>query len=385
MLKIDEGELLKVLQDLIRINSVNPNISQDAKGESEITHFIGAYLEDLGLKVEYQKVSENRENVIGILKGIHDKKKLMLNGHMDTVGIKGMEIDPFNPIYKEGRIYGRGASDMKGGIAAQILTVRTLIENEVPLQGNLILSYVVDEEYASIGAEKLMEDYSADAAIISEPSSLQILLTHGGFAWATVNIIGKSAHGSLPEAGIDAITNASKFLVKLDRYQKEVLSQKHYPLLGTPSVHASFIEGGLEMSTYPDQCNIKLERRLMPDENKEVFLKEIKQVIKEVKLEDKSFEAEHDLFFFRHGIEISKDQPIIRSLNEAVQKVLKKEPEYMGFRAWTDAGILTESGIPTTIFGPEFSGAHEAIESVDFNSVVKTSEILYNTISNYLS
>lgn len=383
-LKIDEEKTLHLLQELIRIESVNPSITKESKGEREISHFIGDYLKNLGLIVEYQEIKDGRENVIGILKGTENHRTLMLNGHLDTVHIKGMEIEPLNPIYKDGKVYGRGSYDMKGGLVAMIMAIETIVNSNQYPKGDVMIACVVDEEYTNLGTQKLVEKYSADAAIVCEATSLQILLTHGGFAWATVDFYGKASHGCYPEIGIDAIMKAGLFLAKLDKFNKEKLSQITHPLLGCATVHASFIDGGLEMSTYPDHCRLKLERRLLPGEDGKNFLNEIKEIIEDLKSGDPDFKAEQELFFYRNGIEISKEQPIVQSLGNSIKKVLQDEPEYCIKKAWMDSGLLHGAGIPTTVFGTKGAGAHQAIEYVDFKSVIDMSEVLINVIFDFL-
>ena len=249
---INEEKLLKILQEMININSVNPLLSEGGKGEGDIATYIGKYLEKIGLEVRYQEITKNRKNVIGILRGYGNGKVLMLNGHMDTVGIEGMKIDPFHPKYESDRVYGRGSVDMKGGLSAMLIAADTIMNSGIELRGNVIFAFVADEEYKSRGTEILLDEYSADGAIVCEPTNLDIGITHKGFAWIRVEVFGKAAHGSRPLEGIDAIIKAGKFLNELENYEKEILFRKNHELLGTPSIHASKIQGGKELSTYPD-------------------------------------------------------------------------------------------------------------------------------------
>ncbi len=382
-LKINEDQLLELLQDLIKIKSVNPTLVKEGQGESEIAEYIGNRLEQIGLSVKYQEIEKNRKNVISILKGTGNGKTMMLNGHLDTVSITGMEIEPFNPIYKKGKVYGRGAYDMKGGLAAMIVAVQAIVESCIKLKGDVILAFVADEEYASIGTEESLKEYSADAAIVCEPTNLNIALAHKGFAWIKVNVHGRAAHGSLANFGIDAIVKAGKFLVKIEELEKEILSQKKHPLCGSPSVHASLINGGIELSTYPDHCKIELERRTLPEETLEIVDKEIKDIISELCLNDNQFKADHEIFFYRPGLEILKDESIVQSIIKASQKVLNRKPRFMGFSGWMDSALIAGAGIPTAIIGPKGSGAHSAVEYVDFKSVVKAARIYLNTILDF--
>jgi acetylornithine deacetylase len=263
------------------------------------------------------------------------------------------------------------------------MAIKTLIESNVELKGDVILAGVADEEYASLGTEQLIKEYSADAALVCEPSNLNIILAHKGYAWIKVDVHGKAAHGSLANFGVDAIVKAGKFLVKVEELEKDVLSQKKHPLLGSPSIHASLINGGIELSTYPDHCRIELERRTLPEETRETVDNEIKELIKELSSEDKQFTAIHEVFFYRPGLEISKNEPIVESLIKASQNVLGKKARFTGFSGWMDSALLARAGIPTIIIGPKGSGAHDTVEFVNLKSLVQVTEILMNTIIDF--
>ena len=189
-----------------------------------------------------------------------------------------------------------------------------MVENEITLQGDVLLTLVADEEYASIGTEAIVKEYAADAAIVCEPTDLAVVIAHKGFAWIKVEVYGKAAHGSLPSRGVDAIVNAGKFLTELDRFEKTELAKKNHPLVGSPTVHASLISGGIELSTYPDYCKIELERRTIPGENRETVSEEIKHIIDEMHAKDPQFNASFDIFFYRPALELSKDELIVQSV-----------------------------------------------------------------------
>lgn len=229
---IDEKELLRIVQDLIRIESVNPELSGTGSGEHLIAEHIGRYLTQMGLEVHYQEVKPKRVNVIGVLKGRDEGKSLMLNGHADTVGITRMDIEPLNPVFKDGKVYGRGSFDMKGGLGAMIIAVKSIVDAGVKLKGDVILAFVADEEYLSVGTEVLVREYPADAAILCEPTNLKVCIAHKGFAWIKVEVFGKAAHGSRPDRGIDAIVKAGKFLARIEELGKDVLIQKGTPCWG---------------------------------------------------------------------------------------------------------------------------------------------------------
>lgn len=379
---INRPELLSLLQDLIRIDSVNPSLVPGGKGETSIARHIGAYLLALGLEVHYQEVQPGRLNVIGILRGSGNGKSVILNGHTDTVGMADMEIPPLEPTYLNGKVYGRGSLDMKSGVAAAIAAVNALVAAKVSLKGDVIVACVADEEYASIGTEALVKEYKADAAIVCEPSNLKICVAHKGYAWATIEVLGRAAHGSKPEQGIDAIMKAGKVLVGLESLGESLREKKH-PLLGSPSLHASLIRGGTELSTYPDYCRIDLERRTIPGEDKETVTQELNTLLSAAQSCDPQLNAKLDVFFYRPHFEVSQTEPIVQTLAHASARIQKDEPRYCAFSAWLDSSILSAAGIPTVIFGPTGEGLHADTEYVEFESVVTTAKILAETLQKF--
>ncbi|HPI97797.1 MAG TPA: M20/M25/M40 family metallo-hydrolase, partial [Synergistales bacterium] len=245
---IDPSKTLQDLQDLIRINSVNPELETGAPGERDISNFLASALGELGMEVKISDLGNNRVNVTGILRGAGGGKTLLLNGHSDTVDTLNMEIDPFDPVVSEGKVYGRGSLDMKGGISSILAALRAVMQEKCPLKGDVIAAFVADEEYRSIGTEALVKEISADGAIICEPTGLSVILAHKGFTWNRIVFHGKAAHGSRPEEGMDAIVKAGGFLSRMDEFEKQVLSKRTHPLLGRASIHAALISGGTGIS-----------------------------------------------------------------------------------------------------------------------------------------
>ena len=382
-IQIKREALLSLLQDLIQIDSVNPSLSSKGTGEAVIARYIRDYLNNLGLEVRFQEIEKNRVNVIGILKGSGGGPSLMLNGHTDTVSADNMEIDPFAAEEKDGKIYGRGALDMKSGVAALIMAVQSIIEAGIKLKGDVILTLVADEEYASIGTEAVVDEYTADAAIICEPTDLDIVIAHKGFAWTKIEIFGHAAHGSLPHRGVDAIVKAGKVLAAIEELGKTGLKQKTHPLLGSPSIHASLIEGGTELSTYPDYCKIKLERRNLPAEDRKRVTSEMQELLQNIQLQDDQFKADFDVFFFRPAFEISPDQPIVQTVSRAFESICHRAPKFEGLWGWLDSAILAQAGIPTVIFGPSGDGAHAVVENVDVQSIITTTQVLVQSIIDF--
>ena len=381
--QINRRALIRLTQALIKINSVNPSLTTGGVGETDIAGYIGNYLENLGLTVRYQDIRKDRVNVIGILKGTGGGPTLMLNGHTDTVSVDNMTAEPFDARLEDGKLFGRGALDMKAGVAAQIGAVQTLIESGVELKGNVILALVADEEYASIGTEAVVTEYEADAAIICEPTDLNIVIAHKGFAWIRIDIFGRAAHGGLPHQGIDAIAKAGHLLTAIEQYADTKLSRKTHPLLGSPSIHASLIKGGTELSTYPDYCKLELERRNLPGEDRQMVAAEMQAILEDIHSRDGQFKAELDVFFYRPAFEIRPEQPIVQSISRAFKSTCRRAPKFEGLWAWLDSAILAQAGIPAVIFGPCGKGEHAAVEYVEVDSIITTTKVLVQTIMDY--
>jgi acetylornithine deacetylase len=373
---IDGSKTVELLKSLVRINSVNSTLVEGAPGEAEIAEHIASFMQDIGLQTKVEEVESGRPNVVGVLKGVGGGPTLLFNGHMDTVGIDYMEIDPLDPIVKNGKLYGRGANDMKGGLAAILAATKSLVDSGVEIKGDLIVAGVCDEEYGSIGTERLMEKVRADAAVIGESTDLQILIAHKGFAWIDVETRGVTAHGSRPEIGVDAIAKMGKVLVEIERLQEEELPRKRHELVGSPSIHASTIQGGRELSTYPDLCKLQIERRLIPSEDAEVVDAEMEVLFASISESDPKFDGSYRITFIRGPMEVSPDEEICRVLNRSALDIIGKEPSFVGRSGWLDTEVIWNRGIPAVAFGPRGAGSHAAVEYVELDSVIDASEIL---------
>jgi len=382
--QVDAHELVLTLKELVKIDSVNPSLVPGGAGEAEIAAFVADFLDRVGLDVELCEVEKDRPNVIGVLRGKGSGPSLILNGHMDTVGIEGM-VDPFDPRIDGNRLYGRGSADMKGGLASILHAVKAVIDSGVALSGDLVVASVVDEEYTSLGTERLMDSFSADGAVVCESTGLEIGVAHKGFVWLEVETHGKAVHGSRPEEGVDAISKMGRFLVELDDFGVRVLSGRSHRLLGSPSLHASLISGGRELSTYPDLCRLKLERRTIPGEDVALVQSEVLSILERLSKSDSSFKAELETLFARGPFEVSTEERIVRVLNKAVYKVTGRESKYIGSYGWLDSEIIQNAGVPTAIFGPGGEGMHSTNEYVYLDQVVEAARVLSQLIVDFCS
>jgi acetylornithine deacetylase len=351
---------IKLLRELVAVNSVNPTLVPGAAGESEIADLVAADLRRSGLDDSIETVAPGRPNVVGVLEGRAKGRTLMFCGHTDTVGVAGMS-DPFTPIERDGRLYGRGAQDMKGGVAA-MMTAATTIAREGGLpSGRLIVAAVVDEEHSSIGADALVRNWKADAAIVTEPTDLTIAIGHKGFAWVEVEVHGKAAHGSRPADGQDAILRLGRVLARLEALDQSLQSRPPHPLVGTGSLHASFIQGGRELSSYPDRATLQMERRILPGEPELTAIKEVREILDALAREDATFRATATALLSRPAYEVPRDHELPKMLGAALALV-GGQPRVTGASFWTDAAVLGHAGIPSILFGPGGAGLHSTEE-----------------------
>lgn len=305
----------------------------------------------------------------------------MLNGHLDTVGAEGMTVPPFEGVEKDGKIYGRGSADMKGGVAAAMLAMKALATGERP-QGDVIFAGVADEEYASSGTEAVVREYHADAAIVCEPTGNEIHIAHKGFIWAAIETFGRAAHGSRPAEGIDAIFKMGRVISGVEKLQRDLQNRRHQ-IAGAPSVHASLITGGRELSTYPDYCKLQVERRTIPGEGAGEFEGELREILEGIASRDPEFKYKLDLFFIRPAYEIEKGHPIIRALKSAALEAAGRDLPLAGASYWADTAILGAAGIPGVLFGPSGAGFHGAEEFVHLDDVVDCVRILTRTALDF--
>ena len=384
MPRIDSEFLVRSLQQLVQINSINPRLSEGAPGEEEISRYIAHSLSKMNIPAEVEEIAPGRLNVTAAIQGKGDGKSLIINAHTDTVGVQGMD-NPFSGHIENGRLYGRGSMDMKGSIAAMLTMAKHLTENDSDLVGDVILSFVADEEYGSIGTEHFLKDYTGDAAIVTEPTSLNICSAHKGFTLFEITTTGKAAHGGRPDLGVDANAMIGRLLAKIEQLSARLSQQESHPLLGRPSMHIPVINGGTEPFTYADSCTIMLERRTLPGEQSGHIQEELQSIIRELKQEDADFRASLKCIVARDAFEARPGQKITTLLEQSVQQITSRTPSHIGHHWWEDSGLFDRAGIDTIVIGPKGEGLHAAEEWVDIESVVQLSEILADTATSFCS
>jgi acetylornithine deacetylase/succinyl-diaminopimelate desuccinylase-like protein len=354
------SDLVELACRLVAIDSVNPDLVPGGAGERELAHFLADWCSRAGLQVEVEEVAPGRPNVVTTARGTGGGRTLMLNAHTDTVGVAGMEA-PFEPRLEGTRLYGRGAYDMKASVAA--IMVAAARAKELRLRGDVVATAVADEEVASVGTEAIAARRVADAAIVAEPTEERLAIAHKGFAAFEVETAGRSAHGSRPDLGVDAIARMGGVLVRLGELDRTLRAGAAHPLLGTGSIHASLIEGGQEYSSYPARCLVVGERRTVPGEGRERLDGEVRELLGEL-------DGRAQVTFVREPFEIPADAEIAVMVQRHAG-----DPEVVGVPFWADSALLAAAGIPTVVFGPAGAGAHAGVEWVDVESAERCCDV----------
>jgi acetylornithine deacetylase len=371
----------RLLRDLVAIDSVNPTLVPGAAGEAAVAMRLVQEFEAIGVPVEIQEVAPGRPNVVATLVGRRSGRSLILCGHLDTVGVAGMPA-PFTPEERDGRLYGRGSQDMKGGVAAMVDAVRAVAEGGGLAAGRVVVACVVDEEHSSIGADALVTRWRADGGVVTEPTDLDVAVAHKGFEWSEIETSGRAAHGSRPADGIDAIVHMGRVLSGLEAIDRGLQSGRRHPRLGTASLHASTIAGGRELSSYPDRCTLQLERRTLPGEPEGVLAGEVEALLAGLGAADPTFSARARSLFSRPPYEIDATHPLPGMLATAARGAGCRG-ETIGMSFWTDAAILGAAGIPSVLFGPVGAGLHGVDEWVDLHSVQQCRDSLVRLIRTW--
>ncbi len=369
-----KGDPVALAAWLVSIPSVNPALEKDGAGEAAIAQACAELLEGWGLEATITERATGRPNVVGRLEG--QGPTILLNGHLDTVGVAGMTIDPFEVSFDGNRMYGRGSCDMKAGDAALLATAYRLAK-EGP-RPNLVVALTSDEEHASVGMADLVSEGGPDAdlAIVCEPTNLSVMPAHKGFVWIRALFRGLAAHGSRPDIGVDAIRHAALYLSALDSYGRELKSRAAHPLLEYGSVHAGKIQGGTAESVYPDECELLLERRTLPGETPETVVNEFQSVLDMVTANEPTMEACLTMTLERPGTEVALSHPLVTGLLRSGE-AFEVEPVVEGMTAWVDAAFLNETGIPAVCYGPgSIEQAHTDDEWVDIRQIHSCANVL---------
>ena len=372
-----EGDAVALTRALVKIDSRNPTLSADGPGERNVAVALGRALEEWGFSVELQDSGSDRPNLIARI-GPSDAPAIMFAGHLDTVGIEGMTHDAFSGAIENGKLYGRGSCDMKSGVAAMCSAAFAAYQrSNRKARKQIIIAAVTDEEYESLGMRAMLDTgLTAEYAILTEPTRLAICPAHRGFVWSEIEFTGRAAHGSRWDIGIDAIRHAGLVLAEIDDLDAVGLQDVRHQLLGRGSIHASTIVGGIGMSTYPDKCILRVERRTIPGESAEKSLSELNEICDSVRVRRPDLNATVRLIAAQEPSDVAVDAPVVKSLVSALTAENLPTP-IEGLSAWTDAALLNAAGIPAVCFGPgDIALAHSAEEFVPVDEIEKATRVL---------
>nr|WP_232483105.1 M20/M25/M40 family metallo-hydrolase [Brevibacterium yomogidense] len=399
--------------DLLRIDSVNPGLVPGGAGEARIADFVMQWLRARGFECTRVEPTPGRPSVLAVARGTGSEDGLgggiMLNGHLDTVSLDSYDGDGLDPRIGDGRIHGRGTYDMKAGVAAMMVAAARVAAE--PHARDIVLALVADEEDVSAGTEEVLahmreRGLRVATALVAEPTNEDIVVAHRGFAWATVRVDGVAAHGSRPDLGVDPIVKAGRLLTGIGELGDRLAAGDADPLVGTGSVHASIITGGVEASSYADSCTVTIERRTRPGEDAATFEAELREILDPIAADDGAFSYELDVYFERPPFATADGSAVVAALRDAYAEVVGAvqgagtsgavdagtsgavsaeragaEATVRGEQFWTDCALLAAEGIDAVLFGPAGEGAHAAVEWVDLDSLERTTRAIEGTVA----
>lgn len=370
---IGEAAAARCLAELVRFRTVNP-----PGDEGPLAAHLAGRLEGVGLAVELHEVLPGRPNVVARLRGRAARPALVFNTHMDVVPPgSGWTRDPFGGEVVDARLYGRGAADAKGSLAAFLLAAEALARSGLPLEGDLVVTAVVDEETGSQGARRLAPGLPADYAIVGEPTGLDVVIAHRGSLRPVVAVEGRASHSSQPAAGVNAVQMAARAIAALEAYAGTFGGRVH-PLVGSPTLAVTMVRGGVKENMIPDRCEFTIDRRLIPGETEAEALAGIERVLEALRRADPTFRAAVARLVPTTGgpAETPADAPIVPALLRAGRAVLGREPALTGLPAACDMVHFRATGIPTAVCGPgDLARAHTADEWVEVGEVATAARI----------
>jgi acetylornithine deacetylase len=375
-----ELDPVELARELIRIDSVSSELVPGAAGETAIAGWCSDWLGAHGFEVHRLGTAEH-PTVVGVAHGTGGGRSIMLNGHLDTVGVASYDGDPFAAEVRDGKLFGRGAFDMKGGVAAILVAAARAAVGG--LAGDIIVTLVADEEFGSRGTEDALAAFTADAAIVTEPSELNLVLAHRGFAWFEVELAGLAAHGSMPHQGVDAIAHAGLVLRAVDDLRARLESRAAHPRLGHSAVRVSMIAGGTDAATVADACTLTVERRMLPGETPDAVEAELRAILDGLAADTADFRYELRRLVARGAFEADADWPIVRAVAASAERVLGAPAATRGEPFWTDAGLILEAGIPCLLLGVDGGGAHADTEWATTTSIEQLTDILEGAVREF--
>lgn len=381
---INEEETVNLLTRMIQLKTVN-----EPGDEKPLAELLAKEMASFGMEVEVIDLGNNRANVTGILRGTGDNKALLLNGHLDTVppGDVEWEYGPYSGDVVDGKIYGRGSADMKGGVAGMIMAAKAIKQAGIELKGDLIISGVAGEEIDSVGAFDFLNKgglKDVGAIVIGEPTDCGIYVAEKGAFWVEATAYGQTAHGAFPHKGKNAIIYMNALMNKLIEYK---FQYEENQLLGSPTMNISTITGGVKTNVVPDKCTISIDMRTVPGMNHDDIIKDFEGIIKELETEIDGFTADLKIANNRPAVETAVDHPFVKLAQEIVKEEFDKKIEAEGVNFYTDAAVfLPATNLPAVIYGPGRSDmAHQPNEHISIASLMEATQFYAAIIEKYLS
>jgi acetylornithine deacetylase len=372
-------EVIQTLADLVRINSVNSAYA-GGPGEGEIADWIEGFFARYGIATERQQVFPGRDNVIARLPGRDPGRRLVLEAHTDTVSVEGMTIPPFDPVIRDGRLYGRGSCDTKAGLAAMMQTLVDLKRSGITPPCELVLAAVVDEEYSYRGVVRLCEGLKADGAIVAEPTELRAVIASKGVLRWVIEVEGKAAHSSKPHLGINAIQQMRRVLELLERDEARLAGLTH-PLVGRATCNVGVIRGGVQVNFVPDRCQIELDRRLLPGETAEGALAEYEALL--ATLPDLVVRQVLPPLLVDEALQTPAEAMVARTAAAALSD-MGLNAELCGVPYGSDASKLSRAGVPSIVFGAgSIDQAHAADEFIEVDQVLIAQDFFKRFVLNF--
>lgn len=360
--------------------------------ETEVARYIYDFFIREGIGAELIPVADRRCNVIATLKGTGGGKTLLFTGHTDTVPPYDMP-DPYEARIVDGNMFGRGVLDMKGGLACMMIAMAAVKRAGIQLSGDLIFAALIDEEAKSLGTRAWLQSCSElpDAAIVSEPTGMEICVGHRGLEWFEFTFHGKTVHGGRQKEGINAIQKATMFINRLENDLIPRLEKKvPHPIIGSPSMNYGLIKGGTQPSTVAGECILQMDRRWIPGESFQDVVEEYRQIIDELSEADPKFRADikvmeisyMDENYVHEAMDTDPEEPVVKAAEKAIREVTGTDAAIRSFPAWTDGGLINYYGkVPTIVLGPgELEYAHSAVEHIPVGTLVPA-VLIYSAIA----
>jgi acetylornithine deacetylase ArgE len=372
------SRVLEIARELVRIGSVNPmgrGIEGPTVGEARLTSWLERLLESIGARCRRQTVTPGRDNLVADLTWPGAGRPVMLEAHQDTVPVDGMSVAPFDAEVRGGRLYGRGACDVKGGMAAILAAMERLAAEQPRGVASIVAAFTVDEESGFTGVRHLVRELPVDLrfAVVAEPTCLEVVVAHKGLVRWKVRTRGRSCHSARPADGVNAVYRMAPVLSALEHYAADLAGRRTHPLLGGPTLSVGVIRGGTSVNTVPGSCEVEIDRRLLPGEDPSgavddcrAFLARHRPVL-ECEVEP--------AWICDPALDTPADSEAVRVSLAGVRKVLGRA-EPVGVPYGTDGSKLAEAGLPTVVIGPgDIAQAHTMDEWIDIEQLEQAVEV----------